>query len=300
MNPHLSANSFFNRNLSILISIGLYLIILLISIRLYSSLSYLTEPYVIFYLNLIASSLFFFVGTLFRNASLSDPYWGLFPIIVSTHWYFSQMNIEFLSFHTLVFSTICLWSVRLSLQCYNRWAGLTHEDWRYEKIRKKTRLWYPLVNWIGIHLCRNFILFFLVIPLYSFFQTDFTQNPGNEDYFAFYLMAVGLIIEAIADFQLSRFRRKNLDFSDTFLQSGLWFYSRHPNYFGEVLFWFGIFLLGWNNSWQHLYLIAGFSLLCFHFIFVAIPLMEKRLVVKKRNYAQWINKTSPLIFWLKK
>ena len=107
---------------------------------------------------------------------------------------------------------------------------------------------------------------------------------------------VAILIETVADEQLRAFAKTKKP--GELIQTGLWRYSRHPNYFGELLFWWGIFLFGYAASpadWT--WTIVGTACITLMFFFISVPMMEKRQLARKPHFADVIKSTSMLIPW---
>ena len=119
-----------------------------------------------------------------------------------------------------------------------------------------------------------------------------------------YLSIIGLIISLVAatiqlisDIQVHKFRKNNP--RNKYIDEGLWKYSRHPNYFGEVLMWWGVYLFMLFSDFSRWYLIIGAILNTLLFIFISIPMQEKRLLTYKDNYNEYQRSTSMLLIYLK-
>jgi len=156
--------------------------------------------------------------------------------------------------------------------------------------KNKTGKMYPLVNFFGIHLVPTLVVYFALLPALHYIKGDKVN----------YLSLIGLvisllatIIQLISDLQLHKFRKNNA--RTKCINIGLWKYSRHPNYLGEVLMWWGIYIFGLINDLKSYYLIIGAILNTCLFLFISIPLQENRLKTYKENYEEYIKTTSKLL-----
>jgi steroid 5-alpha reductase family enzyme len=122
---------------------------------------------------------------------------------------------------------------------------------------------------------------------------------GPLDGIAIAITAGAIIIEATADEQLLRFVRKKQQ-PGQIMATGLWAYSRHPNYFGEITFWWGLFLFGLAADSGYWWTVVGPLAITALFLFVSIPMMEKRNMERRPAYEERRKKVSALIPWIPK
>lgn len=247
-----------------------------------------------FYADVIATIVIFVIGWMYRNASFYDPYWSLAPFALCFYWTFmSQINYT-MRFDFLLLS-LAIWGTRLTFNWARGWKGLKHEDWRYKVLRSKTGVYFPLVNFFGIHLFPTTIVFLCMLPAY-FAVRQQAYEAGVLDVIAFMICIIATLIELVADEQQRNFRSERKDERD-FCTIGLWRYSRHPNYFGEVLFWWGIYLFVLAANASFWWTIIGPVLMTMMFIFISIPMMEEHMLHKNPEYAKYQRYISMLVPW---
>ena len=171
---------------------------------------------------------------------------------------------------------------------------MNQEDWRYRDFRKNSGTWYWAVSFLGIHLFPTLIVFAAATPVYA----GLSENISGITL----LRVVGVVIclfgtalELIADRQMREFREEH-DRKGAVCTSGLWAYSRHPNYLGELLFWWGIFVFSLPGAWP--WHAAGPVLMTMLFVFISIPMMERHLLSRKPEYAE-IKDEVPMLIPLK-
>ena len=199
-------------------------------------------------------------------------------------------------FNTRIFILLTLmswWSWRLTYNWFRGWKGLQHEDWRYVDLRKKTRGFYPIVSFFGIQLFPTLIVFAAALPLYSIFYSDALLSW--KDVWGGLLMLIGILLEIFADIQMHSFRN-NPENQGKVIDIGLWKYSRHPNYLGEITFWWGVYFLSLATH-PPLYFIIGPIVVTLLFVGISIPLMEKRMMANKPEFADYKKRTAVLIPW---
>lgn len=244
----------------------------------------------------IAATLVVWVfGIIFGNSSLYDPYWSVAPLIIIPFWILSA-GIAFSIFEILLFTAIFLWSIRLTFNWAKRWKGLAHQDWRYIKLKKDNpRLWF-LTNLIGINLMPTLIVFIALLPAYFGIVSKGSLNILTM--LGFTISIASVFIQAVSDFQMDLFK-KNKPFSNEFIDRGLWRYCRHPNYFAEVLFWWGIWILQMGINPKIWMTIIGPIVVTILFIFISIPMMEKHILSSKPSYSVYQRQVAMFIFWFR-
>ena len=240
--------------------------------------------------DIIATIVIFLFGSYVKNSSIYDPYWSVIPPIIAGYWLLSVDEITIRSVVLLILITI--WSIQLTRTWFLRWRGLEDEDWRYRNYRETKGTLYPLVDFFGIQLMPTLLVFAGTLPYYFIVQS--TEELGFIDAIAFTVMAGAIAIEYLSDAQLRTFlkTRKNKER----LQSGLWKNTRHPNYFGEMTMWWGIALFGIAaHTAIGAWILTGAIAINLLFIFISVPLMNERNLIKDTNYQNCINNTNAII-----
>jgi steroid 5-alpha reductase family enzyme len=239
----------------------------------------------------IATIVVFVFSVFLRNSSIYDPYWSIAPIPIALFWILQPGGTGFGDIrHVLIFSLVCIWSCRLTINWAKRWHGLSHEDWRYRNIRKQTKGFYWPVSFLGIHLMPTIIVFLGCLSLWPALTISGVKL-NFLDGIAALITAGAILTEAAADLQMDRFRNDPKPTKKT-IPPGLWSLSRHPNYLGEVAFWWGlyVFVLACNPS--HWWTIIGPGVILMLFLAISIPLMEQHLKERNPEYAQYQQQVS--------
>ena len=188
-----------------------------------------------------ATAVVFAFSLRYDNSSVYDAYWSLAPIPIALYW--ATLNPDGPEVRQLLaLLLVVLWGVRLTANWVARWRGMNDEDFRYREIRERTGRWYWPASLFSIHLMPTAWVFLGLLPLYPALARP-APGFGALDALAAAVTSVAIAIETVADLQLRRFLRARRD-REAVLDTGLWALSRHPNYFGEVLFWWGLFLFG--------------------------------------------------------
>lgn len=276
-----------------------YVIAFLIAIAISVGFRFLHPLLMILMADIAATIVIYTFSMILKNTSLYDPYWSVAPLIISFYYLlFPQIhtlsNLRFL----IVFVLVLIWSIRLTYNWVRQWRGLKHEDWRYVKYRKEKGKNFWLINLIGLQIMPTIQVYLGSISLYPSISLR-SSSFSLLDIFAIIITGSAIFIEAIADQQLHNFikNRKN---EKEFITTGLWRYSRHPNYFGEIMFWWGLYLFALSADPSYFWGIIGPICITTLFIFLSIPLMEARNLERKPDYDIYIKQTSRLIPWFSK
>lgn len=241
----------------------------------------------------IATIIIFMFSRFFRNSSFYDAYWSVLPPFLLGYWWcYHHSDIDTQRFF-LVSIVVAFWAIRLTWNWCKHWPGLSHEDWRYDLLKAKVPKIECLTDFFGIHFFPTVQVFLGMLPVYAL--TVLNTGPLNSlDIIAFIIGVSAPTIQLIADRQLHHFiaHRK----PGEIIEVGLWKYSRHPNYFGELLFWLSLGLFGLAAYpegwwWQGL----GFIAMLLMFLLASIPMMEERSLERRPNYQRIIDSTSMLI-----
>ncbi|MEE9372112.1 MAG: DUF1295 domain-containing protein [Saprospiraceae bacterium] len=294
MNPHLVKNTKFGKMQSLGLVLMAYVLAYMAAELTFLQFGHLGDIYGILVANIAATFVIYFLGLFVQNASLYDPYWSVVPVGLAVYWW-SISDYDMTDMRKILLMIVLLyWSVRLTFNWVRGWAGFIQEDWRYEMLRDANGKWYPFVNLGGIHLIPTLLVFLGMIPTY--FVLYQSNNPLNEiDYLAFLIGIIAVTIELIADEQMKEFN-SNPTNHGKIMKSGLWKYSRHPNYFGEILFWVSMFLFAYAAGHQYLWTIVGVGSMLILFLFGSIPMMDKRSKIRRPGFKEYVRKTSKLIF----
>ena len=226
-----------------------------------------------------------------KNSSVYDAYWSVIPFYFVLLWIYIHYDKLEMS-HWLIFLTISIWSWRLTLNWVRSWKDFTHEDWRYVMLSEKHGKSYALVNFFGIHLFPSALVFGGMLPLFYIF--DQNLNSDWLLYLGLLVSLLGTLIEFNADNQLAKFRTANDRQVEDVLDSGIWAYSRNPNYLGEIMFWLGLFIVGLAYN-APIYTGTGFLAMLLLFVFISIPMKEKRMLERRPGFKEYQEKVAMLV-----
>jgi steroid 5-alpha reductase family enzyme len=243
--------------------------------------------------DLAATVVVFQVSAVAGNASLYDPYWSVAPAVVVVAWALWRGDAS--ARQILVLTLVLIWAVRLTANWAVGWRGLGHEDWRYVRLREQRPPWLPfwVVNLTGIQLMPTLVVFAGLLPVWP--ATTRLERPfGVLDVLAVVVTAGAILIEAVADLQLRRFAADPAH-RGQILDSGLWRYSRHPNYLGEIGFWWGLWLFGLAAAPGWWWSVAGPALMVLLFALVSVPMMDRRSAERRPAYARHMREVPALL-----
>lgn len=289
------ANRRVNKALGLIICLLGYLVAGLMVWLIYDAVSNIHPILVVLFLDILATIIIFLFSVAFNNSSLYDPYWSLLPPIILYYWIFHDQTWMALTLlQTLILVLVIAWSLRLTLNWILRWKGLRDEDWRYLAFRFKYRQNYWIVSFFGIHLFPTLVVFLGCLAVYPALILH-DGEMGLMEWIAVVITSTGVIIETVSDIQLRRYVNDK-DKCD-FICSGFWKYSRHPNYFGEVLFWIGLFLFSTGMEKFYWWILPGPVIIILTFYMISIPMIDKRMLRRKTGYRDYMKRTSAMIPW---
>lgn len=227
-----------------------------------------------------------------RDASLVDRFWGLGFVVLAWFWWLT--GPQYLS-ALLPVGLVTLWGLRLSLYLtWRNWGA--GEDPRYQRMREKHGERFPLVSLVTVFLVQAVVLWVVALPLFAIghgmFNPDVMQWVGV---IAILLWVVGFFFETIGDWQMAAFKSDPANQGQV-MDRGLWRYTRHPNYFGDLCVWWAVYLfsIAFGGWWT----VLGPLLMSFLLVRVSgVRLLEQDLVSRKPGYAEYVQRTSALIPW---
>lgn len=249
---------------------------------------------VVAFADVAATVAVFVVSVLADNTSVYDPYWSVAPIVIAP-WIAAQPAAAGAPFarRALVIGLVTLWGLRLTYNWARGFSGLAHEDWRYVDIRRKTGRAYWPASLFGLHLMPTVMVYLGCLALYPALTS--ARPIGLLDAVAAVVTLSAIAVELVADEQLRAFRNERRE--GEILARGLWAFSRHPNYFGEITFWWGLLLFALSADPGAWWAAIGAVAITGLFVFASIPLLDRRSVARRPEYADHIKRVSALVPW---
>lgn len=245
-------------------------------------------------ITLIIMTVIWFVSLKLSDVSIVDVYWGPgFGVIALTALWLSPGAS---AGDQLIAALTLLWGMRLGIYLFLRWRSHTGEDARYRAMRRASKGDFAYRSYITVFLLQSAIMWFVSLPLQFAAMTADDADWLALPLAGIALFAIGLSFESIADWQLSRFKRDPAN-KGRVMDRGLWAWTRHPNYFGDVCVWWGLWLLCLAGGAP---LVTIASPLAMTYLLVRVSgawLLERGLKRTKPDYAAYIARTSGFVPW---
>ena len=231
------------------------------------------------------------VSLMLRNSSIVDIFWG--AGFVFTGWIYYMLTPDGAPARKLLLmALVTIWGLRLSLYILYRNLGKP-EDFRYQKWREESGQSWWWRSFFKVFLLQGFFMWIISVPLLAAQYPTFPANLRLLDYLGAVLWGYGFFFEAVGDLQLAIFKSKPEN-KGKLLNTGVWRFTRHPNYFGDAAQWWGYFLIALSAGvWWSI-----FSPIFMTFLLVkvsGIALLEKSLKSAKPGYEEYVRRTSSFI-----
>ena len=233
--------------------------------------------------------LMFIMGLVKKNNGVVDVGWGLGFILIALFTFIKNGSYTLLQ---LIGTTLVIvWGLRLSLHIYARNKSKP-EDFRYANWRKQWGKWLNLRAFFQVYMLQGFLMLLIAISIIVINSYSYSRF-GVVSIIGFLLWVFGFIFESVGDYQL----KKHLKKSKSIMQTGLWKYTRHPNYFGEAVQWWGLGLMALSIAWLSLLspIIITFLLLKVS----GVPMLEKKWKDNK-EYQKYKKHTNAFFPWFRR
>jgi len=282
-----------SRTLSFIIIFFAYLIAFAAAVYIYGLFPG-TPLFRMFVADIAATLVVWIFGLVFQNSSVYDPYWSVAPLVILPAWMVIRGGMLSM-LDVLYIIAAFAWGLRLTLNWALRFYGLKYQDWRYTMYKENSPRFWVFINLFGIHLMPTLFVFGGLIPVYF---GIFEKGGANAVSFAGFAVCIACaVIQFISDNQMTRFKKLE---PGACIDGGLWRVSRHPNYFGEVFFWWGIFVMQLGALPGFWYTVIGPAAITLLFVLVSIPMMEKHVSATRPSYEEYKKRVPMLIPWFGK
>jgi steroid 5-alpha reductase family enzyme len=238
-------------------------------------------------------TLLWLVSLALKNSSIVDIFWGTGFVI--TAWVVFLLTPDGYAGRKWLLSVlVTVWGLRLSLHILRRNWGKP-EDFRYQAWRKAAGAAWWWRSLFKVFLMQGVILWIVAAPLLA---AQISAKPGRLiwlDYFAVFVWIIGFFFESVGDWQLARFKASPAN-KGKVLNTGVWRYTRHPNYFGDATQWWAYYLTalaagGWWSLFSPIVMTALLMRVS------GVTLLEKTLKEEKPGYKEYVETTSEFIPW---
>jgi steroid 5-alpha reductase family enzyme len=257
------------------------------------NLGSLAPPWIVLGIVLGAMLLVWLLSLVRRDASIVDIFWGLGFVLCA--WLYFSLGQATTVRSWLVPVLVTIWGARLSSYIFLRNRG-KGEDYRYREMRERCGARFAWVSLFQVFLLQGVLLWLIALPLWAAQRSSSARGLVWIDGLALALFAVGLFFETVGDWQLARFKADPAH-RGRVLRDGLWRYTRHPNYFGDALVWWGLFgfaLATPGGGWT----VFSPVLMTVLLLEVSgVALLEKKQRRDKPEYRDYIERTNAFFPW---
>jgi steroid 5-alpha reductase family enzyme len=229
-----------------------------------------------------------------KNAGIVDIFWGAGFVLLSAVYFvaadgFSERKL-------LVLALVAVWGLRLSgyILWRNRGKG---EDYRYARWRERAgdRFWWTSL--LQVFLLQGLLMWVISMPVLAAQSADEPDSLTAVDFLGTAVWAVGFFFEAVGDWQLARFKAEPANRGKV-MRSGVWRYTRHPNYFGDATQWWGLYVIAAGAAGGYWTLFSPLLMTVLLLRVSGVALLERAQVETKPQYREYIESTSAFVPWL--
>lgn len=240
--------------------------------------------------DVVATVVIFVFSMVYSNSSAYDPYWSVAPPVLFLYWA-SRTGTMGDNRSLLLLGVTLVWALRLTSNWMRDWPGLGHEDWRYVEFRRQHGKAYPAVSFGGIHMFPTGIVILGSIPAWAVLKSG-GDVINIFDIIGGALSLGGAILCYVADEQMRRHRRSG---KGGVMVYGLWSVTRHPNYLGEIMFWFGLWFIALGASSSYWWTGIGAVAMYLLFRLKSGPWMEEKIARTRPEYTEAVKDIPMLI-----
>jgi steroid 5-alpha reductase family enzyme len=238
-----------------------------------------------------AMFLLWLLSLLLRDASIVDIFWGLGFVLVA--WLSSATNDVTTTRDVLVRALITIWGLRLSAHMLARNAG-QGEDRRYQEMRRRWGDRFPLVSLFTVFGLQGIGLYAVSLPVQAAINSPVPDAVRWTDVLGAIIWLVGFGFEAVGDAQLTAFKSDPKN-AGAVMDRGLWRYTRHPNYFGDALLWWGLGVIALSVP-DHQWVLVGPAVMTIILLRVSgVPILERHMKRTRPAYSDYVAGTSAFV-----
>lgn len=240
----------------------------------------------------VMMTLVWLVSVVITNASIVDIVWGLGFVVLAWAYFFLTDGDP--QRKLLITTLVTIWGLRLTFYLAKRNIG-KGEDYRYQQFRKRygeDSYWWK--SYFQVFMLQGTLMVIIAAPLLA---SQYATEPNNLTVFdglGVTIWSIGIIFEAVGDWQLSQFK-SNPNNKGKVLRQGLWKYTRHPNYFGDAVVWWGYFTIALATPFGFLSFFGPLVMTFFLLRVSGVAMLEKSLKKNKPEYEEYIRCTSAFI-----
>ena len=241
--------------------------------------------------NWLCLTLVWLISLKIKDVGIVDIYWGIGFVIMA--WACLLFNLQdntsaISQSQWLINIMVTLWGLRLSFHLAARNLG-KEEDYRYAAMRKKSAGDFRIQSYFRVFMLQGFLQIVIILPVLVIHLYPSAFGLSLFHYLGIVLWAIGFVYETTADIQLVKFRSDSTNHNNV-LNTGLWRFSRHPNYFGDALQWLAFFIFSLPTG--HYWGIISPLMMLFIFLRLTIRLLEKPQTNKRPEYEDYVKSTN--------
>ena len=243
---------------------------------------------------LFAYMTFWFIVSLIKKRNdVADVAWGLGFVTITWVSFFINNNADIRVL--IINSLVTIWGVRLAYHIHKRNKGKT-EDYRYLAWRNEWGKWFYIRSFFQVYILQGLFLFMIASPVLQISKYS-ASGLGYLDYVGIAVWIVGFLFESVGDAQLKNFIGNPAN-KGKLMREGLWQYTRHPNYFGEVTQWWGIWIVCLSVANGAYFIIGPLTITYLILKVSGVPMLEKKME-ENPEFAEYKRQTSVFIPWFK-
>lgn len=243
---------------------------------------------------LVMMSLLWLLSLALKNASIVDIFWGLGFVIVA--WIDKSISPFMSPNKWLMLILVSIWGIRLALHIGSRNWGKP-EDFRYAKWREENGSSWWWRSFFKVFLLQGVLMWIISAPIISIRVTDGIPPLSPLAIFGGLVWFYGFFFESVGDWQLKQFISNSAN-KGKLMTSGVWKYTRHPNYFGDAAQWWGLYLIALaSGGW---WTIFSPIIMTFLLVNVSGVAMLEKTMKNKPGYEEYVKRTNAFIPWLPK
>ncbi len=231
------------------------------------------------------------VSVRIRDASIIDIFWGFGFVVIAWVAFLVTPGTGDDRQRLILFVTT-VWGLRLTLHLARRNIG-KGEDFRYQAMRRKHGERFAIISLRTVYLTQGVLMLIVALPVMVGSMNSRVQWRPLL-YIGVAVWLIGVLFETIGDLQLTAFKRDPAN-AGKVLRTGLWAWTRHPNYFGDALAWWGIWLIACTHRWGPLTIVGPIAMTVLLRRVSGVPMLEKTMSRRRPDYAAYVASTSAFI-----
>lgn len=231
------------------------------------------------------------------NTSIVDIIWGFGFVLVN--WIIHLLTPEeFITQKWIINILVTLWGLRLTAHIFLRNKGKP-EDFRNAAWRKQYGQKWWWYSYLQTFMLQSALMLFISAPIIHIQATSIPTNIGMVEIFGIFIWIIGFFFKNVGDIQLKKFKKDPTN-KGKLLNTGVWRYTRHPNYFGDAVQWWGFYLIAAGSTLGFLTIFSPIIMTYFLIKVSGVAMLEKSMEEKKPGYKEYMKTTNAFIPWFPK